>query len=255
MIKKILFFPGFLIIAIIYFFPTERGFGRNTIMGFRWWEYRDKLAPVFSIALYLLLAAFAFPHHSSESKVTNTAKSSPSVEKITKQEQPVQVHDSANTTSGSESAFITEQPEIFDTLCVAKEKIVFSCSTGKKVISVCSSENLSSDTGYVQYRYGTKTMTELTFPEQKNHPKDFATGGNLTFSGGGGSYMRLNNSAYSYIVYSGIGKNWEKDGLVVEKGGETLSNILCKSSVVSNIGVDFYEKNAVPEDTVGFEIP
>lgn len=223
-------------------------------MGLRWWEYRDKLAPVFSIALYLLLAAFAFSHHSSENKATNTAKSSPSVEKITKTEQSVQVHD-ANATSASESAFVSEQLETSDTLCVAKEKIVFSCSAGKKIISVCSSENLSSDTGYVQYRYGTKTMTELTFPEQKNHPKDFAKGGNLTFSGGGGSYMRLNNGTYSYIVYSGIGKNWEKDGLVVEKGGETLSNIPCKSSVVSNIGVGFYEKNAVPEDEAGFEIP
>lgn len=224
-------------------------------MGFRWWEYRDKLAPVFSIALYLLLAAFAFSHHSSESKATNTAKSTPSVEQITKAEQSVQVHDSTNTTPSSEPALITEQLESSDTLCVAKEKIVFSCSTGKKIISVCSSENLSSEAGYVQYRYGTKTMTELIFPVQKNHPKDFTKAGNLAFSGGGGSYMRLNNGAYSYIVYSGIGKDWEKDGLVVEKSGETLSNIPCKSSVVSNIGVDFYEKNAVPEDEAGFEIP
>lgn len=253
--KKILFFPGFLIIAIIYFFPTERGLGRNTIMGVRWWEYRDQLAPVFSIALYLLLAALAFSHHSSENKATNTAKSSPSVAKIKETKLPVQVHDSAKTTSDSESARITEPLEPPDTLCIAQEKIVFSCGTGKKVISVCSSENLSPDTGYVQYRYGTKTMTELIFPEQKNHPKDFATGDNLTFSGGGGSYMRLNNGAYSYIVYSAIGKNWGKDGLVVEKSGETLSNIPCESSVVSNIGVDFYEKNAVPKDEAGFEIP
>lgn len=255
MMKKILFFPGFLIIAIIYFFPTERGLGRNTIMGLRWWEYRDKIAPIFSIALYLLLAAFAFSHQSSESKATNTAKSSQSVEQTSKTEQSIQAHGSANTTSASESAFITDQLEASDTLCVAKEKIIFSCSTGKEIISVCSSEYLSSDTGYVQYRYGTKTMVELTFPEQKTHPKDFTKGGNLTFSGGGGSYMSLNNGEYSYIVYSGIGKNWEKDGLVVKKSGETLSNIPCKSSVVSNIGLDFYEKNAVPEDEAGFEIP
>ena len=74
-------------------------------------------------------------------------------------------------------------------------------------------------------------------------------------SGGSGSYMRLNSGEYSYTVYSGIGKNWEKDGLVVEKSGETLSNIPCKSAIVSNIGVDFYEENAAPEDKSGFEIP
>jgi hypothetical protein len=58
MLKKMLFFPGFLIIAILYFFPSETGKGRNTIMGLRLWEYRDRMAPIISILLYLSLILY-----------------------------------------------------------------------------------------------------------------------------------------------------------------------------------------------------
>jgi hypothetical protein len=140
-------------------------------------------------------------------------------------------------------------------LCQTKEKVIFSCGTGKKLISVCSSENLSPTAGYVQYRFGTKEKLELSFPEPQAHPSSFSTGGTLMYSGGGGAYMRFNKGAYSYVVYSGMGKGWDKQGVVIEKNGKLLSNILCKDVSIENIGSDFFEKNAIPEDKVGFEIP
>jgi hypothetical protein len=140
-------------------------------------------------------------------------------------------------------------------LCQTKENVIFSCSTGKKLISVCSSKNLSPTAGYVQYRFGTKEKPELTFPEPQTHPISFSTGGTLMYSGGGGAYMRFNKGTYSYVVYSGIGKGWDKQGVVIEKNGKLLSNIICKDVSIENIGAEFFEKNAIPEDKIGFEIP
>ena len=102
-------------------------------------------------------------------------------------------------------------------LCQTKEKVIFSCSTGKKLISVCSSENLSTTSGYVQYRYGTKENPELSIPDPQAPPSSFSTGGTLIYSGGGGAYMRFNKGTYSYVVYSGMGKGWDKQGVVIEK--------------------------------------
>ena len=53
-------------------------------------------------------------------------------------------------------------------LCGNEEKIVFSCTTaGKtaKVVSLCSSKELTKDSGYLQYRFGLPGKIELEFPE------------------------------------------------------------------------------------------
>jgi len=53
-------------------------------------------------------------------------------------------------------------------LCANEEKIVFSCTTaGKtaKIVSLCSSKELTKDSGYLQYRFGLPGKIELEFPE------------------------------------------------------------------------------------------
>ncbi len=136
-----------------------------------------------------------------------------------------------------------------------KEKIIFSCGTGKKLVSVCSSENLSPDTGYVQYRFGTREKVELSFPESQAHPGQFFTAGTLMYSGGGGTYMRFNKGTYSYVVYSGTGKGWDRQGVVVEKAGKLLSNITCKDASSAEMNSWIFEKIGIQKDAIGFEIP
>jgi len=145
--------------------------------------------------------------------------------------------------------------DVHKSLCQTKEKVVFSCSTGKKLISVCASENLSSSAGYVQYRFGTNEKLEFSFPEPKAHPDSFSTKGILAYSGGGAGYMRLNKGAYSYVVYSGMGQGWDKQGVAVEKNGKLLSNILCKDTSIKNNGPETFDKYPIPIDEIGFEIP
>ena len=54
-------------------------------------------------------------------------------------------------------------------LCSPTEKVVFNCQLkqSKKFISVCSSQTLTRDSGYIQYRFGTKNHLELNYPQTK----------------------------------------------------------------------------------------
>jgi hypothetical protein len=53
------------------------------------------------------------------------------------------------------------------TLCAKDERIVFSCPVKKpaKIVSVCASKDLTSDRGYLQYRFGLPGKIELEFPK------------------------------------------------------------------------------------------
>jgi hypothetical protein len=56
-------------------------------------------------------------------------------------------------------------------LCDASEAIIFSCRIkgSNKILSLCSSKQLSKDAGYLQYRFGRPDAVELTFPEEKRN--------------------------------------------------------------------------------------
>jgi hypothetical protein len=53
------------------------------------------------------------------------------------------------------------------TLCAADERVIFSCPLRRpaKIVSVCSSKNLTKETGYLQYRFGLPGKIELEFPK------------------------------------------------------------------------------------------
>ena len=55
------------------------------------------------------------------------------------------------------------------TLCENTEQVVFSCTIRKsaKIVSLCSSKELTKDRGYLQYRFGVPGNVELEFPKQR----------------------------------------------------------------------------------------
>lgn len=140
-----------------------------------------------------------------------------------------------------------------DTHCSSQEQVVFSCDTGKKLVSVCASQPLSSPNGY--YRFGPKGATELAFPTSPAPLNTFTNGGTFALSGGGGAYMRLKNGGYHYVVFSAVTSGGETAGVSVEKNGEVVANLTCQGSVASELGPDFFEKAGVPEDEEGFDLP
>jgi len=52
-------------------------------------------------------------------------------------------------------------------LCTKDEKVVFSCPLRRsaKIVSLCSSQKLTKDAGYLQYRFGVPGKIELEFPD------------------------------------------------------------------------------------------
>jgi hypothetical protein len=59
-------------------------------------------------------------------------------------------------------------------LCERDEKIVFSCPLAKpaKIVSLCSSKELTKDRGYLRYRFGLPGKIELEYPKDGERPQE-----------------------------------------------------------------------------------
>jgi hypothetical protein len=55
------------------------------------------------------------------------------------------------------------------TLCAKDERVIFSCPVKRpaKIVSVCASKDLTSERGYLQYRFGLPGKIELEFPKDR----------------------------------------------------------------------------------------
>lgn len=142
--------------------------------------------------------------------------------------------------------------------CRAEERIIFSCSLGKKTVSVCASAELSATSGYLQYRFGPKDALELVFPDvtQATPAASYVQARTLIFAGGGGGYLRFINGQHHYIVYTAIGKGWgAKDGVAVEKNNQLIASLECRDVPVSKLSEAFFSQAGLSADQNEFQIP
>jgi hypothetical protein len=56
-----------------------------------------------------------------------------------------------------------------NTLCATSERVIFSCPVKRqaKIVSVCAAKDLTSDRGYLQYRFGLPGKIELEYPKDR----------------------------------------------------------------------------------------
>lgn len=129
------------------------------------------------------------------------------------------------------------------TLCGSNELVYFSCSTGKKMISMCTSNPINENSGYLQYRYGTTNKVEFIYPTRKSHPLNLFTEYSSAFSGGVIGHINFTNGSYTYAVYNSLTKEFYKNGtsghrkesgVKVVKNGNVLSTITCTGPVTSD---------------------
>jgi hypothetical protein len=141
--------------------------------------------------------------------------------------------------------------------CSAQEKVIFSCPTSKtKVVSVCSSSSLTATSGYLQYRFGRLgSPPEFIYPPTQEHPKRYFQSGTLMYSGGGGAYLEFLSGDYKYVIFTGSGKGWEKEGVVVSQSGKQVAFLRCQAASTSELGPDLFEKAAIPDAVDVFDIP
>lgn len=117
--------------------------------------------------------------------------------------------------------------------CKATEQVVFSCSVGKKTVSVCASSDLSPNQGYVQYRFGPIGAPELTYPEAPESFRLKSDAGIFTTRYIRGGWIRFSNGPYSYLVFSEKGEpedgnGWINEGVVVLNNGKRVAKLVCK---------------------------
>jgi hypothetical protein len=124
--------------------------------------------------------------------------------------------------------------EAVPTLCSNQEVVAFSCSLGSKTVSLCSSQELTRESGTLSYRFGTPGHVELEFPRLPAHPKDNFRIGRVLYAGGGGVIVKFSLGAHTYSVYESFGggnapeSRWANSGLTVRTDDKLLMRRECK---------------------------
>ena len=86
-------------------------------------------------------------------------------------------------------------------LCSVSEQVLFSCHTGHKVVSVCASKQFTRNSGYIQYRFGIKSLIEFQYPQSHSPPNDHFYYYDVGYSRGWIDHLSFKNGKYRYIVY------------------------------------------------------
>jgi len=76
----------------------------------------------------------------------------------------------ASLGSSSQSAASAQSGNLqAGTLCAKDERVIFSCPLKRpaKIVSLCAAKNLTSDAGYLQYRFGLPARIELEYPQDR----------------------------------------------------------------------------------------
>ena len=141
------------------------------------------------------------------------------------------------------------------THCSSQETAVFSCMVGKKIVSLCRSDDLPGAAGSLQYRFGRRGAVELSYPEEPSDPRTAFTGGLTLYGNGGTSYVHFVTEGIAYTVYSDIGIGREEEGLVVNRGGEILAAMRCKDTTRDDTWWLQIDKGALPREPQGFMPP
>ncbi|HEY6805964.1 MAG TPA: hypothetical protein VI306_20455 [Pyrinomonadaceae bacterium] len=103
-------------------------------------------------------------------------------------------------------------------LCTKNEKVVFSCAlkSSTKIVSLCSSPQLTKTEGYLQYRFGVPGQVELEYPKDRARTEQsfhynhyFRAQVDLT-------EISFTNNSYTYTVFNNF--NGEEKPAISEDG-------------------------------------
>jgi hypothetical protein len=128
-----------------------------------------------------------------------------------------------------------ESYEIAGTHCNENENVIFSCDVGKKIVSVCSSKNLSNPA--IQYRFGRIGNIEASVPSNPNNFHNSVTGYHLNV--GGTAEVKGMEFINGDVTY---GINTIENYLYVRKNGNDIANLACRDKAKDNIKIGYLRK-------------
>lgn len=132
--------------------------------------------------------------------------------------------------------------------CNANENVVFSCNTGKKVVSVCASKAINAKSGYMQYRFGKLGNPEAIIPAK---PESFRQNAFYTETIVGMGQRRIGygldfkNGPFSY--YININTEYGGGTLSVYNKDKNIATLTCQEDnlLIDNIYIYNFEKIGV----------
>lgn len=147
-------------------------------------------------------------------------------------------------------------------LCAAGEQVVFACAVKGKRVSVCATPDARANRGTLTYRFGSAAASpELQLPDAPTPPAQAAQGAVETFASGGGAWLRFAKGAYTYTVFTGVGR-WgpqgqvvEREGVLVERQGKTVAHLPCTATASSQLSPDWYERMGIQPGDQEFAFP
>ncbi len=146
----------------------------------------------------------------------------------------------------------TAGPKSYPSHCDVGETTVFSCSIGRKVASLCASDDIGPSRGQLRYVFGPMGKPELVYPAAGTDPRKAFTYGLLPK----GDYVRFRNGKVSYVVFSHMQPNiGDFEGVAVERPGRPPVTLGCRDGALGQIGWQPVYKADLPRDEEGFSVP
>jgi hypothetical protein len=124
--------------------------------------------------------------------------------------------------------------------CMPRERVVFSCVLGERVVSLCASANLGRDTGAVYYRYGRPGLKpELEYPDGPVHPRKAYTAHYDSWAKGSYAAITFRIGEHAYHVYSRHAAFEEHGrsngaGVDVYRNGARVSDLWCDDALIED---------------------
>ena len=125
-------------------------------------------------------------------------------------------------------------------LCEGAEKIVFSCALAKsaKIVSLCSSKELTKDRGYLQYRFGLPAKIELEFPKQREQTQSAFKYSHYFRAQFDQTEISFSSNGYQYAIFddfNGEQKPAQHDqGIRITSPGDKETTLTCRGKALAH---------------------
>lgn len=104
--------------------------------------------------------------------------------------------------------------------CTTAERDIWSCEANGKFYTICASNDLGPDTGYMQYRVYQRATQEFAYPATPQHPKGLFKLNLLPR----GAALQFKNEAYVYVISEPLAGATK---ISVRKGSQHLASVNC----------------------------
>jgi hypothetical protein len=120
-------------------------------------------------------------------------------------------------------------PSSESSLCTPRELVVFSCTARGKTVSLCRSSDLTQESGYMQYRFGSRSKkVELEYPDKEAHPSKTFVAGNDGGAKWSVDYLKFSKEEFEYLVFmQRAAFDANGGGVIVKRNGRKVTQLVC----------------------------